>query len=102
MHLAELQKDVEHFSKAKGFDKSSIEQRALFLVTEVGEVMKEVLKISYHPQAENISEVKKDLGLELYDVIWNICDLANKLDIDLEKAAEMKMEINKTRTWGRQ
>ena len=30
----------------------------------------------------------------MFDVIWNICDLANKLEIDLEKAFE-KMMINK-------
>ena len=31
----------------------------------------------------------------MFDVIWNICDLANKLEIDLEKAFEEKMMINK-------
>lgn len=99
MRLSDLQKSVEIFSRDKGFDKSTIEQRALFLMTEIGEVIEEVIKISYHPDADNIEKIKYDLGLELYDVIWNICDLANKLDIDLERSARLKSEINNTRTW---
>lgn len=35
----------------------------------------------------------------MYDVIWNLCDLANKLGINLEAAAIQKMEINKIRAW---
>ena len=32
----------------------------------------------------------------MFDVIWNVCDLANKLNIDLEKAFKRKMKINKS------
>lgn len=69
MHLSELQQDVRAFSTAKGFDSSTIEQRALFLVTEVGEMMRELLHISYHPASEQLEEIKARLGLEMYDVI---------------------------------
>jgi len=100
MKLSEMQHDVKIFSEEKGFSKSSIEQRTLFLVTEIGEVVRELLHVSYHPDAENIHEVKQRIGLEMYDVIWNLCDLANKLDIDLEEASQRKIDINKTRTWG--
>ncbi|HDR3403502.1 TPA: pyrophosphatase, partial [Bacillus anthracis] len=41
----------------------------------------------------------REIGLEMFDVIWNVCDLANKLEIDLEKAFEEKMRINKKREW---
>lgn len=99
MKLSDLQRDVKIFSENKGFDKSTIEQRTLFLVTEVGEVIRELLHVSYHPDAENIGEIKEKMGLEMYDVIWNLCDLANKLGIDLEEASRRKMDINKTRTW---
>ncbi|MEB4783501.1 MazG-like family protein [Paenibacillus jamilae] len=99
MELAELQQSVRFFSKERGFDKSSLEQRALFLVTEVGEVVREVLKFSYHSESEKLEEIKEDLGLEMYDIIWNLCDLANKVGIDLEVAAHKKIEINRNRIW---
>lgn len=99
MKLAQLQQDVKLFSEERGFDKSTIEQRTLFLVTEVGEVIRELLHISYHPESEKIEEVKHKIGLEMYDVIWNLCDLANKLGIDLEEASARKIEFNQTRTW---
>jgi NTP pyrophosphatase (non-canonical NTP hydrolase) len=35
----------------------------------------------------------------MYDIVWNIIDLANKLNINLENAFEKKIEINKHRTW---
>lgn len=96
LDIAELQKNVKEFSKEKGFDQSSVEARTLFLMTEVGEVAKEVLSLSWE---EDKDQVKERLGLELYDVVWNVCELANKLDIDLEDAFKKKMEINKLRTW---
>ncbi|MGG4143807.1 MazG-like family protein [Paenibacillus algorifonticola] len=99
MQLSEMQKHVKEFSTAHGFDESTIEQRALYLVTEVGETVKELLHLSYHPDHEKKEEIKDRLGLEMYDIVWNICDLANKLDIDLEQAFSKKIEINKTRTW---
>lgn len=48
---------------------------------------------------DKIQNSKREIGLEMFDVIWNVCDLANKLEIDLEKAFEEKMMINKKREW---
>ncbi|SFT02395.1 MazG nucleotide pyrophosphohydrolase domain-containing protein [Paenibacillus sp. BC26] len=95
MNTAEFQQYVKEWSALKGFDQSSIEQRMLYLMTEVGELAKEVLSVSFHPDAER----KENLGHEMYDVVWNIFDLANMLNIDLEQAFKDKMEINSTRTW---
>ncbi|MNU03889.1 MazG nucleotide pyrophosphohydrolase domain protein [compost metagenome] len=67
----------------------------LYLMTEVGELAKEVLSVSFHPDAER----KANLGYEMYDVVWNIFDLANKLDIDLEKAFNEKKVISDLRNW---
>jgi NTP pyrophosphatase (non-canonical NTP hydrolase) len=99
MNLFELQQDVRQFCERKGWDKSTMEQRTLFLVTETGEVAREVLELSYHPDAATAEQVKERLGLEMYDVIWNLCELANKLEIDLEQAAQQKMRINRDRVW---
>lgn len=95
MNTKEFQQYVSEYSKIKGFDKSSMEQRMLYLMTEVGELAKEVLSVSFHPDME----AKENLGHEMYDVVWNVFDLANKLNIDLEKAFRTKMEINDKRTW---
>lgn len=95
MNTSEFQQYVKSFSESKGFDTSTIEQRMLYLMTEVGELSKEVLSISFNPDAER----KENLGFEMYDVVWNIFDLANKLDIDLEQAFRRKLEINEDRTW---
>ncbi|THF73858.1 MazG nucleotide pyrophosphohydrolase domain-containing protein [Cohnella fermenti] len=95
MNPAEFQQYVKQFSEDKGFDTSTIEQRMLYLMTEVGELAKEVLTVSFHPDEKR----RENLGYEMYDVVWNIFDLANKLDIDLEKAFREKLAINERRTW---
>ncbi|UQZ32674.1 pyrophosphatase [Paenibacillus sp. PK3_47] len=95
MNTSEFQQYVREFSELKGFDTSTIEQRMLYLMTEVGELSKEVLSVSFHPDAEK----KENLGYEMYDVVWNIFDLANKLGIDLDQAFRRKREINDNRTW---
>lgn len=73
MNLVDLQKSVGAFSKEKGFDKSTIEQRSLFLVTEIGEVIREILKISYRPDSSDLDKVKEDLGLEICMMSFGIC-----------------------------
>lgn len=95
MNASEFQQYVRKFSEVKGFDTSTIEQRMLYLMTEVGELAKEVLSVSFHPDEER----KANLGYEMYDVVWNIFDLANKLDIDLTEAFSEKKEFNDRRTW---
>ncbi|WP_242218564.1 MazG nucleotide pyrophosphohydrolase domain-containing protein [Bacillus cereus group sp. BfR-BA-01380] len=99
MKISALQREVREFSKNKGFENATIEERTLFLVTEIGEVVQEVLKISSKPDSDHINERKEQLGFEIYDVVWNLFDLANKLDIDLEDAFRKKGEINKYRHW---
>ncbi|MCM3201807.1 MazG-like family protein [Bacillus cereus] len=99
MKISELQRNVREFSKNKGFEHATIEERTLFLVTEIGEVAQEVLKISSKHDADNINEIKEHLSFEIYDAVWNLFDLANKLDIDLEDSFRKKSEINKDRRW---
>ncbi|CAI8713978.1 hypothetical protein KOY_02994 [Bacillus cereus VDM021] len=65
----------------------------MYLMTELGELTEAVLK------QNDDDNIKREIGLEMFDVIWNVCDLANKLEIDLEKAFQEKMEINRDRKW---
>ncbi len=97
MRIRDLQKEVSEFSKLKGFESSSIENRVLYLITEIGEITKEVLKLE-KPHYDH-TKIKEEIGLEIYDAVWNLVDLANKLDIDLEDAFQKKMKINKSREW---
>ena len=62
-------------------------------MAELGELAEVILK------RDTIQDAKREISLEMFDVIWNICDLANKLNIDLEKAFKEKMKINKKREW---
>lgn len=95
MTLSDLQRHVAKFSKSRGFDQNSVDRRMVYLTSEVGEVAEEVLRI-----AENHHLASKEkLGLEIYDVIWNLIELANQFDIDVEESALQKMEINKDRVW---
>ncbi|AVK83774.1 pyrophosphatase [Lysinibacillus sp. B2A1] len=99
MDISNMQKYVRQFSEEKGFTVNTIQTRMLYLVTEIGELAQEILSISFHPTEEKIKLTKENIGLEMYDVIFNVVDLANQLDIDLEDAFQKKMEINKYRTW---
>lgn len=95
MNLTELQKHVAEFSKSRGFDQNSVEMRMLYLTSEVGEVAEEVLKIAEKDKDAS----KENLGMEIYDVIWNLLELANRLNINVEESAKQKIEINKNRVW---
>ncbi|WP_439873659.1 MazG nucleotide pyrophosphohydrolase domain-containing protein [Bacillus mycoides] len=93
MNISEFQRYVASFSKEKGFQHTTIEERTMYAMAELGELAEVILK------RDKIQDSKREIGLEMFDVIWNVCDLANKLEIDLEKAFEEKMIINKKREW---
>ncbi len=86
MNIVEFQRYVLNFSKEKGFQDITIEERAMYIMAELGELAEVILK------RDKIQDSKREIGLEMFDVIWNVCDLANKLEIDLEKVFEEKNE----------
>ncbi|QQK79897.1 pyrophosphatase [Salicibibacter cibi] len=98
MDVAQFQHYVKEFSRQKGFEELTVEQRYQFLVSEIGEISDELLKLKLNPNV-NEEEAKTNLGMEMFDVVWNVFDLANKLDIDLSQAFAEKMKINESRTW---
>jgi NTP pyrophosphatase (non-canonical NTP hydrolase) len=95
--IKELQEHAKELTQV--LPDTTAEQRTLFLLTEVGEVAREVLQLLRAADQSHADAIKADLGMEMYDVIWNICDLANMLGIDLETSFAAKIEINKTRKW---
>jgi NTP pyrophosphatase (non-canonical NTP hydrolase) len=103
--IAELQRQVRELKGAKGFD-ITFEQRLMFLTTEVGEVAREVLRLSRDGNADvrkmddaEIEAVRENLGMEIYDVIWNLLDLAELAGVDLEETFRKKANLNEGREW---
>ncbi|MFH1971702.1 MAG: MazG-like family protein [Patescibacteria group bacterium] len=89
MNLQRIQEKVQEFAKKNKLD-SPPEFRVLDLVSEIGEVSKEVLKMTNYgtkPLQKN-NEVKSELG----DVLYSLITLANKLDINLEEALDLVLE----------
>ncbi|MBK8901159.1 MAG: MazG-like family protein [Anaerolineaceae bacterium] len=99
MNIKDLQEQANELKSKQNWDGHTLEHRAMFLVTEVGEVIEEVLKLSSVYKDVDQDEAKERLGMEIYDVIWNLCDLANIVGIDLETTFEKKMAINRGRKW---
>jgi NTP pyrophosphatase (non-canonical NTP hydrolase) len=102
MDIRQFQRHVRSLSER--LDTLTPERRILYLVSEVGETVDEVMDLLNAgpdaPDAE-LAARKERIGMELYDVIWNAVDLANMLDIDLEAAFAKKIAINATRKWRR-
>lgn len=99
MTLNDLQMATAQFAERHGWTGQSPERRVLYLMTEVGELTREVLDLTRARNEAEAEVVRTRLGLEMYDVLWNVAELANRLGIDLEAACEAKARINETRTW---
>lgn len=104
--IAELRRQVTELKEAKGFD-ITIKQRLAYLLTEVGEVAREVLKLSRdgngdvgEMHATERTAVREDLGMEIYDAVWNLLDLAELARIeDLEGSFRKKAGLDRGREW---
>ncbi len=81
--MRELQKKVEDFNK-KNKLKSSPEIDALDLVSEVGEVAKEILKMSDYGKKK--PKYRKEIKNEIGDVFYSLIKLSNHYKINLDEA----------------
>lgn len=100
MTLDEICENVRLLSAAQGWEQNDPSTRMLHLVSEVGEVADAVRALQY-AEAVDVEDARSALGLEMFDVIWNVCALANITGVDLTEAAAEKMRINAARTWQR-
>lgn len=67
-----------------------IEHRVLDTLSELGEVAKEILKMSnYGKQA---IEYRNNLQWELWDVFYSLITIANTFDIDLEESLKQVLQ----------
>jgi NTP pyrophosphatase (non-canonical NTP hydrolase) len=83
--MKNIQTKIESFCSENNLN-AKTEVRLLDLVSEVGEVSKEILKASDYGKKEY--QVNESLELEVGDLFFSLITLANSLQIDLEKALE--------------
>ncbi len=87
--MKEIQKRIKDFCEANNL-KSPPEHRLLDTMSELGEVAKEILKMTDYgrkPMAFR-EEVKSELG----DVLYSLVTVANSFDVDLEEAVEIVLK----------
>jgi NTP pyrophosphatase (non-canonical NTP hydrolase) len=95
--LSDYQSYVNQLEKERGFSEQSTIDKCLLLGEEMGELFKAIRKTEglAMDSKSHVSEV----GDELTDIFIYLCAIANRKNIDLEKAFRAKEEINKKRTW---
>jgi NTP pyrophosphatase (non-canonical NTP hydrolase) len=99
MTIQELQAQVRELKAAQGWEDTTLEERLGYLLDEVEELSDEVLLLVGLEDAADRAAVRVRLGHEIYDVLWNLCDLAALAGIDLEAALAEKHAINQQRRW---
>ena len=89
MTIQELQDRVREFVEKHKLD-SPPEFRVLDLVSEVGEVSKEILKMTGYgtKPLQKDEEIKSELG----DVLYSLIVVANKFDINLGEALDLVLD----------
>ncbi|MBO0812838.1 MAG: hypothetical protein J2P23_12435 [Microlunatus sp.] len=98
MTLAEICENVRLLSPEHGWDQADATVRMLHVTAEVGEVADAVITFQA-ASTDQLDAARNALGHEIFDVIWNLCALANATGIDIEEAARAKMAINDARAW---
>lgn len=95
--LTDLQQYVAELEKERGFSNQDVLKKCLLLGEEVGELFKAVRK--HEQMSIDLNSKTSAVEDELADVFLMLCTIANRLDINLEKAFRDKEEINQQRTW---
>ena len=99
MQIQEIQEDARALCEKQGWTDRTPHQRFRYLISEVGELSKELTRLEWNPTEVDMDEVKRNIGHEMYDIVWNLCELANQLEINLESAFAEKQAINARRHW---
>ena len=95
--LGDFQDYVRKLEDERGFTDQSAIEKCLLLGEELGELFKAVrktMKLKTDVNA-NIGSIDEEIA----DMLIYLCSIANRFDIDIEKAFRKKEEHNKNRTW---
>ena len=90
MDLSGAQKAVDDWIKAHGVRYFNELTNMAQLTEEVGEVAR-IIARRYGEQSEKATDIEKDLGEELADVVFVAMCLANQTGVDLSAAFEKKL-----------
>ncbi len=96
--LKDLQSYIHALEVDKGWQEQDMVTTAFFLGEELGELFKAIRyynKMDHDPNRP----VDDDLAGELADCLNYLLAIANRADIDLEKAFRDKNRKNEARTW---
>ena len=97
MHIRDIQDDAQNLGRKHNWTDRDPSQRFRYLISELGELSRELLRLEWGE--EDLEQVKRHIAYEMYDIVWNVCDLANQLDIDLEQHFSAKRQYNQERSW---
>src|SRR5579859_5381687 len=96
--LKDLQNYIDEVCRERGWVKDTYAEKFLLFSEEVGELAKAMRKAAglYEEKAK-----QKNIKLEeeFVDVLSYLLDLANCLQVDLEKAFREKEQVNLSRKW---
>ena len=96
--LADYQKYINDMIIQRGFEKETIAELLMLLMEECGELARACRKHT-SIKTDTTRDKQDSLAHELADILMYVFAIANKYDIDLEKAFREKEEINKQRIW---
>ena len=91
MTIKEAQKQVDNWIKAIGVRYFSELTNMTILTEEVGELAR-IMARTYGDQSFKKSDLDKNLGDEMADVLWVLICLANQTGVDLTEAFEKNIE----------
>lgn len=91
MTIQEAQQEVDKWIKTIGVRYFNELTNMAILTEEVGELAR-IMARTYGDQSFKKSDIGKDLGDEMADVLWVLICLANQTGIDLTEAFEKNIE----------
>ncbi|MDG2396253.1 MAG: nucleotide pyrophosphohydrolase [Flavobacteriaceae bacterium] len=92
MNIKNSQKVVDNWIKNHGVRYFNELTNMAQLTEEVGEVAR-IISRRYGEQSEKESDLKKDLGEELADVLFVVLCIANQTGVDMQTAFDAKMKL---------
>jgi NTP pyrophosphatase (non-canonical NTP hydrolase) len=94
--LQQVMSDVEELTARHDWD-TDPRSRMAFLLSETLELAAEVLQLPATGPHDPL--LLQRIGREIYDILWNACDLARLTGIDVMQAAADKRDVNASRRW---
>ena len=98
--LKDLQEHIKNICCERGWDKNSNFETFLLFAEEFGELAEAIREVEgLYTKGDDKEEARSELEGEMADVLNYLLDLANRFDVDLEKAYRDKFRKNEKRVW---